>query len=158
MRSPYMPTTVAPNGHLPWTRRAALEYWSRSVATLSLLATSVITLGAAFQGASLAWETTLVGLGLVAALPSLWIGLARLAERRYLSRPPKGFLAAALGLDFGGIALVAAAVVLLQSHAADANTLMRAGGVLEGCGTALLVAWFVAVLAVEPCGDHMHAL
>ncbi len=34
-------------------------------------------------------EATIVGLGLVAALPRAWIGLARLAEKRYLSRPPK---------------------------------------------------------------------
>ena len=158
MRPPCMPTTVALDGHLPWTRRVALEYWSRSVSTLSLFATSVVALTAAFHGSPLPWDTALAGLALVGALPAVWVALARLAERRYLSRPPKGFLAAALGLDCGGVLLVAVAVTLLQSHAVDAGALLRAGGVLEGCGTALLVAWFVAVIAVEPCGDHMHGL
>jgi hypothetical protein len=158
MRPLLMPSPVTANGRLPWTRRVALDYWSRSVAMLSLLATSVITLAAAFRGAPPDWDSTLLGLVLVAALPGLWIALARLAERRYLSRPPKPFLAAALGFAFGGVALVAAAVVLLQSQAADADSLMAAGGALEACGTVLLGAWFVAVLAVRPSGDHMHSL
>jgi hypothetical protein len=158
MRPLLMPSPVAAGGRLPWTRRVALEYWSRSISMLSLLATSVIAFAAAFRGSFVDWDSTLLGLGLVAALPGLWIAVARIAERRYMSRPPKRFLAAALGLDFGGIALVAAAVVLLQSHGADAGSLMRAGGVLEGCGTVLLGAWFVAVIAARPSGDHMHGL
>lgn len=153
-----MLTAVTANGRLFWTRRTALEAWSRSIGTLSLVATSAIALGAAFQGISEAWEATLLGLALVAALPALWIGLTRLAERRYLSRPPKGFLAAALGFDFGGIALVAVAVVLLQSETSYAGTMLTAGSVLEGFGTLLLFAWFLGVVAVEPNGDHMHSL
>ncbi|HQQ77955.1 MAG TPA: hypothetical protein PLB01_11420 [Thermoanaerobaculia bacterium] len=140
------------------TRRAALEFWSRSVSTFSLFATSVVALTTAFHGAPFPLDTALEGLALVGVLPAVWVALARLAERRYLSRPPKAFLAASLGLDCGGLLLVAAAIALLQSHALDAGTLLRAGGVLEGCGTVLLVAWFVAVLAVEPSGDHMRGL
>ena len=153
-----MPTAVSASGRPPWTRRTALEAWSRAIGLLSLVATGVIALGAAFQGLEGSWEHTLLGLALVSALPVLWIALTRIAERRYLSRPPKRFLAAALGLDFGGIALVVLAVVLLQSQTSDAEPMLRAGGVLEGCGTLLLAAWFVAVLAVEPGGDHMRSL
>ncbi|HEY3350751.1 MAG TPA: hypothetical protein VGM13_13325 [Thermoanaerobaculia bacterium] len=153
-----MPNADSASGRFPWTRRTALEYWSRSVSTFSLFATSVVALTSAFHGAPLPLDTALAGLALVGLLPVVWVALARLAERRYLSRPPKGFLAAALGFGCGGVLLVAVAVALLQSRAVDAGTLLRAGGVLEGCWTALLVAWFVAVLAVEPCGDHMHGL
>jgi hypothetical protein len=153
-----MPTAVTGSRRLPWTRRRALEAWSRSIGTLSMVATGAIALGAAFQGIPDAWEVTLLGLALVSALPLLWIGLTRLAEKRYLSRPPKRFLATALGFDFGGIALVATAVVLVQSETSDVRTMLTAGGVLEGCGTLLLLAWFLAVLAVEPGGDHMHSL
>jgi len=153
-----MANDVTPEVRLPWTRRTALEAWNRSIGTLSLLATGAIALGAAFQGMSGAWEVTFLGLALVLALPALWIGLARVAERKYLSRPPKRFLAAALGVDFGGIALVAAAVVLLQSRPSSAATMLTAGGVLEGFGTLILLAWFFAVLVVEPNRDHMHSL
>ncbi len=158
MRPLYMPTSVTVAGHFPWTRRVALEFWSRTIAMLSLLATSTIALGAAFQGLSGALEYTLIGLALVSALPVLWITLARFAEKRYLSRPPKQFLAAALGFDVSGIALVAAAVVLLQSQTSYAASLFTAGGFLEGCGTLLLVLWFVAARVVAPTGDHMHSL
>ena len=99
---------------------------------LSLLATSAIALGAAFQGIGEGLEYTLFGLALVSALPVLWITLARIAERRYLTRPTKGFLAAALGFDVGGIALVAGAVLLLQSETSEAAPLLTAGGLLEG--------------------------
>ncbi len=125
---------------------------------LSLLATSTIALGAAFQGISGTLPYTLFGLALVSALPVLWITLARFAERRYLTRPPKRFLAAALGFDVGGIALVAAAVVFLQSQASEAASVFAAGGVLEGCGTLLLLLWFVAARIAAPTGDHMHSL
>lgn len=151
-------TTTFAAGRTLWTRHAALEAWSRTIGLLSLVATGVISLGAAFQGLSAAWQYSLLGLGLVTVVPLLWIRLARFAERRYMSRPPKGFLAAALGLDFGGIALVALAVVLLQARTADAAWLLTAGELLEGCGTVVLGAWFVTVLAVEPCGDHMNTL
>jgi hypothetical protein len=153
-----MPKRVSGSGRLPLTRRTALEFWSRSIAMLSLLATSTIAFGAAFQGISGALPYTILGLVLVSALPLLWIGLARLAERRYLTRPPKGFLAAALGFDVGGITLVAAAVVLLQSETSEAASIFTAGGVLEGCGTLLLVFWFLAARIVAPTGDHMHSL
>jgi membrane protease YdiL (CAAX protease family) len=153
-----MPIAVSSNGRFPWTRRAALEFWSRAIAILSLLATGAIALGAAFRGLSGTLPYTLVGLGLVLALPMLWITLARIAERRYLTRPSKGFLAAALGLDVGGTALVAAAVVLLQPEASQAASVFTAGGVLEGCGTVLLVLWFVAACVIAPTGDHMHSL
>jgi uncharacterized membrane protein len=153
-----MPKTDASCGRFPGTRHAALEFWSRCIAFLSLVATGVIALGAAFQGISRAWRYTFLGLALVIALPSLSIALARLAERRYLSRPSKRFLAAALGLDVGGIALVAAGVVLLQSETSSAAPLFTAGGVLAGCGTMLLVMWFVAAMAVAPTSDHMHSL
>src|SRR5512140_270938 len=158
MRPPSMPTPVTAAGHLPWTRRVALDFWSRSIAMLSLVATSTIALGAAFQGISGALEYTLIGLGLVSALPVLWITLARFAERQYLTRPPKRFLAAALGFDVGGIALVAAAVVLLQSQTSYAASMFTAGGLLEGCGTLLLLVWFGAARVLSPTGDHMHSL
>jgi hypothetical protein len=153
-----MPNRVADSGHFPLTRRAALASWSRCIATLSLLATGAIALGAAFQGISGSLEYTLLGLVLVSALPLLWIALARVAERRYLTRPSKGFLAAALGFDVGGIALVAWAVVLLQSETSEAAPMFTAGGVLEGCGTLLLLFWFVVARVVAPTGDHMHSL
>lgn len=158
MWPPRMRPAVPANGRLRWTRRTALGLWSRSIGLLSLLATGAIALGAAFQGIADAGKETLLGLALVAALPALWIGLTKLAEKRFLSRPPKGFLAAALGIDFGGIALVAAAVVLLQSQAVNAGALMTAGGFLEGCGTVLLLGWFVGVVVAKPVGDHMHSL
>lgn len=158
MQPPRMPKTVSASGRIPWTRRAALEYWSRCIGMLSLLATSTIALGAAFQGITGTLSYTLLGLALVSALPILWITLARFAERRYLARPSKRFLAAALGFDVGGIALVAAAVVLLQSQASEAAPVFTAGGVLEGCGTLLLLLWFVGARVVAPTGDHMHAL
>ena len=125
---------------------------------LSLLATSAIALGAAFQGIGEGLEYTLFGLALVSALPVLWITLARIAERRYLTRPTKGFLAAALGFDVGGIALVAGAVLLLQSETSEAAPLLTAGGLLEGLGTLLILLWFVAARIVAPTGDHMHSL
>ncbi len=158
MQPPQMPAAVSADGRFPRTRHAALEFWIRCVASLSLLATGAIALGAAFQGVSGAWRYTLFGLALVVALPSLSIALARIAESRYLSRPPKRFLAAALGLDVGGIALVAAAVVLLQSETSHAAPMFAAGSVLEGCGTLLVLLWFVAVMAVAPTSDHMHSL
>lgn len=158
MRPWRMPTTVSTNGRLPWTRRNALDFWSRSIGALSLVATGAIALGAAFQGTEGAPDYTIFGLGLVLALPVLWIAIARLAEKRYLSRPPKRFLATALGLDAGGIVLVAASVLLIQSQALDAASIFTAGGLLEGCGTLLLLVWFVAVRLVAPTDDHMHAL
>jgi hypothetical protein len=155
-----MPKAVSASGRFPWTRRAALEYWSRCVGTLSLTATGAIALGAAFQGISGGMDLryTLLGLGLVLALPVLWITLARVAERRYLTRPPKGFLAAALGLDVSGIALVAGAVILLQAESSEAAPIFAAGGVLEGCGTLMILLWFVGACVVAPTGDHMHSL
>ena len=153
-----MPTSVSSSGRFAFTRRTALAFWTRCIAMLSLLATSAIALGAAFQGISGGLEYTFLGLGLVAALPVLWITLARFAEKRYLTRPPKGFLAAALGFDVGGIALVAGAVILLQSETSEAASLLRAGSVLEGCGTILLLLWFVAARVVAPTADHMHSL
>lgn len=152
------PKAIFAAGRLPLTRRVALEYWNRCIGMLALLATSTIALGAAFQGISGTLPYTLLGLALVSALPVLWITLARFAERRYLTRPPKKFLAAALGFDVGGIALVAWAVVLLQSETSEAAGLFKAGGVLEGCGTLLLLLWFVAARVVAPTRDHMHAL
>jgi hypothetical protein len=158
MQPSRMPTAVSASGRFPVSRRAALAFWTRCIAMLSLLATSAIALGAAFQGIGEGLEYTLLGLGLVSALPVLWITLARFAERRYLTRPTKGFLATALGFDVGGIALVAAAVVLLQSEASEAAPLFTAGGLLEGCGTLLLLSWFVAARVVAPTADHMHSL
>ncbi len=149
---------VVTSGRLPWTRRVALEYWNRCVTILSLVATSAIALAAAFRGDEVPWDVALLGTGFVLALPGLWIGLTRVAERKYLTRPPKRFLAAALGLDFGGIALVAAGIALLQAPPADAAPLLTAGGAVEGVVTALFLAWFLAVRAVEPCGDHMQGL
>jgi hypothetical protein len=125
---------------------------------LSLLATTAIALAAAFQGITLVWQYTILGLGFVAALPCLSIALARVAERRYLTRPSKPFLAAALGLDVGGITLVAAAVILLQSETSYAAPMFAAGGVLEGCGTLLLLLWFVAARVVASTNQHMRAL
>jgi hypothetical protein len=153
-----MPKSVSGSGRLPLTRRAALEFWSRCIAMLSLLATSTIALGAAFQGISGTLPHTLVGLALVSALPALWITLARFAERRLFSRPPKRFLSASLGLDVGGIALVTAAVVLLQAKTSHAASLFAAGELLEGCGTLLLLLWFLAARIAAPTSDHMHAL
>jgi Kef-type K+ transport system membrane component KefB len=153
-----MPTAVTANGRHPWTRRTALRAWSRSIETLSLVGASAIALGAALQGISDGWEVTLLGFALVLALPALWIGLTRLAEKRFLRRPPKHFLAAALGVDVGGVALVATAVVLLQSETSYAATILTAGGVLQACATLLLLAWFLAVLAVRPASDHMSTL
>jgi hypothetical protein len=158
MQPPRMPRADTPSGRFPRSRHAALEFWSRSVAFLSILATAAIALGAAFQGIRGPWHYTLLGLGLVVTLPFLSIALARLGERRYLVRPSRKFLAAALGLDVGGIALVAAAVVLLQSQTSDAAPMFTASGVLEGCGTLLLLLWFVAAMAVAPTSDHMHSL
>ena len=158
MQPPQTPKPITSSGRFPRTRHAALEFWSRCIASLSLVATAAIALGAAFQGIGGPWGYTLLGLTLVVALPFLSIALARLAERRYLVRPPKKFLAAALGLDVGGVALVAAAVILLQSQTSNAAPMFTAGGVLEGCGTMLLVMWFVAAAAVAPTSDHMHSL
>ena len=158
MQPPRMPTAASTSGRFPQSRHAALEFWSRCVASLSLLATAAIALGAAFQGIGGPWRYTLLGLALVVGLPFLSIALARLAERRYLVRPPKKFLAAALGLDVGGIALVAAAAVLLQSETSHAAPMFAAGSVLEGCGTLLVLLWFVAAMAVAPTSDHMHSL
>jgi hypothetical protein len=158
MQPPDAPKTATSKGRLPWTRRVALEFWSRCIGILSLLATGAIALGAAFQGIAVAWQYTVLGLALVAAVPCLSIVLARVAERRYLTRPPKSFLAAALGFDVGGITLVAAAVVLLQSETSNAASMFAAGGVLEGCGTLLVLFWFVAVRIVASTDEHMHAL
>jgi hypothetical protein len=153
-----MTTAVTATRRFPWTRRAALKAWNRAIETLSLVATSAIFLAAAFQGISDTWEIILLGLAFVLALPALWVGLTRLAERRFLRRPPKPFLAAALGFDAGGIVLVAAAFVLLQSETSYAGTMLTAGGVLEGCGTLLMLGWFLAVLAVKSNGDHIPTL
>lgn len=152
-----MLSSVTAIGHLPWTRRNALEAWNRSIGTLSLVATGTIALGAAFHGLSETWDEALLGVGLVAVVPTLWVSVTRLAERRYFSRPPKRFLAAVLGFDLGGIALVAAAVTMLQSDVETAK-LLTAGGLLEGCGTLLVLAWFAGVLAVAPGNEHMHPL
>jgi hypothetical protein len=153
-----MPTAVTAVERPPWTRRAALKAWNRSIETLSLVATGAIAVSAAFRGISNSWEVTLLGLALVSALPAFWIGLARLAERRFLSRPPKTFLAAAFGFDVGGMLLVALAVVLLPFETSDAGTVLKAGGVLEGCGTLLLLAWFLMVLALAPKSEELHSL
>jgi hypothetical protein len=158
MQPPQMPKAASTSGRFPWSRHAALEFWSRCIASLSLLATAAIALGAAFQGIGGPWRYTLLGLALVVALPFLSIALARIAERRYLARPSKKFLAAALGLAVSGITLVAAAVVLLQAQTSDAAPMFAAGGVLEGCGTLLLLLWLVASMAVAPTSDHMHSL
>jgi hypothetical protein len=155
-----MPSSELSGGQPPLSRREALEFWSRAVGYLSLAATGAIALGAAFQDISggMDLEYTLLGLGLVTALPVLWIALARFAERRYLTRPPARYIAAALGFDVSGIALVAGAVVLLQAETSAAAPVFAAGGVLEGCGTLLLLLWFLATRLVAPSSDHMHAL
>jgi nucleoside recognition membrane protein YjiH len=153
-----MPRAVSTSGRLPLTRRAALEFWSRCIATLSLVATSTIALGAAFLGISSTLSDTLVGLALVSALPFLWITLARFAEKRLFSRPTKRFLSASLGLDASGIVLVSAAVVLLQANTSHAASIFAVGEVLEGCGTLLLLLWFLAARIAAPTSDHMHPL
>jgi nucleoside recognition membrane protein YjiH len=153
-----MPRAVSTSGRLPVTRRAALEFWSRCIATLSLVATSTIALGAAFLGISGTLPDTLVGLALVSALPFLWITLARFAEKRLFSRPTKRFLSASLGLDASGIVLVSAAVVLLQANTSHAASIFAVGEVLEGCGTLLLLLWFLAARIAAPTSDHMHPL
>ena len=158
MQPPRMARAVSTSGRLPLTRRAALESWSRCIATLSLVATSTIALGAAFLGISGALPDTLVGLALVSALPVLWITLARFAEKRLFSRPTKRFLSASLGLDASGIVLVSAAVVLLQAKTSQAASIFAVGEVLEGCGTLLLLLWFLAARIAAPTGDHMHPL
>jgi hypothetical protein len=153
-----MPKEVSTSGRFPSTRRAALQFWSRCIGMLSLLATSAIALGAAFHGSSGTLPYTLVGLAFVSVLPVLWITLARFAEKRLFSRPPKRFLSASLGLDAGGIVLVSAAVVLLQANTSHAASVFAVGEVLEGCGTLLLLLWFLAARIAAPAGDHMHAL
>jgi len=158
MQPPHMLKAVTASGRFPWTRRAALQYWSRCIAMLSLLATSTIALGAAFQGISGTLAYTLVGLSLVSVVPVLWITLMRFAEKRLFSRPPKRFLSASLGLDAGGIVLVSAAVVLLQAKTSQAASIFAVGEVLEGCGTLLLLLWFLAARIAAPTGDHMHPL
>lgn len=158
MQPPRMPMAASASGRTFRTRRAALEFWSRTIAILSLLATSAIALGAAFQGSSGNFPYTLLGLALVSVLPVLWIALARFAEKRLFSRPPKRFLSASLGLDAGGIILVAAAVLLLQAKTSQAASIFAAGEVLEGCGTLLLLLWFLVARIAAPTDDHMHAL
>lgn len=158
MQSPRPPEGIYGRERFRWTRRTALQFWSRGIALLSLLATSAIALGAAFHGLLGTLTYTLLGLALVLALPALWITVARIAERRYFARPPKRFLAAVLGFDVSGVALVAAAVLLLQSETVPAASVFTAGGVLEGCGTLLLLLWFAAARLVAPTGHHMLSL
>ncbi len=157
---PQMRTNVPINGRAPWTRRTALALWSRCVGALSLVATGAIALGVASQGIESEDDVQdmLLGLGLVLALPTLWIALTRFAEKRYLARPPKRFLAAALGLAVGGIALVAAAVALPLTEPSQVASIFRAGGALEALGTVLLLLWYAVIRVVAPTSDHMHAL
>ncbi len=159
MRPRLMRTTVPANGGPAWTRRnrpRLLEPLHRS----SLLGRDRRDRARSrLPGNERAPRITRsLGLGLVLALPVLWIAIARLAEKRYLSRPPKRFLATALGFDAGGIVLVVASVLLIQSQSLDAASIFAAGGVLEGCGTLLLLVWFLLVWVAAPTADHMHAL
>lgn len=127
-----------------------------AVATTALLETAVVALGAAFPPAAGhpdAGVSTLRVLAVAAALPLLFLALARLADSKYQRRPTKAFQAWHFGLYLAGTALVSAGFLRHQANLDPAEPLLTAGEVLLGAAALIFAGWIVGVILFTPAED-----
>jgi hypothetical protein len=127
-----------------------------AVATTALVETAVIALGAAFPAAAGhrgADVSTLRVLAVAAALPLLFLALARFAESKYQRRPTKAFQATHFGLYLAGTALVSAGFLRHQANLDPAKPLLAAGEILLGAAALIFAGWIVGVILCTPPED-----
>jgi hypothetical protein len=141
---------------LPWTRSKALRFWMVAVATTALLETAVVALGAAFPAAAghrEAGVSILRVLAVAAALPLVFLALARFAESKYQRRPSKAFQAWHFGLYLTGTALASAGFLRHQANLDPAEPLLAAGEILLGAAALIFAGWIVGVILCTPAED-----
>jgi hypothetical protein len=142
---------------LPRTRSETFRFGVKVVATTALLETALVALGAAFPAApaarSVGGDSPLRVLALAAALPLALVGLARLVETRYQTRPPKAFQAWQFSLFLLGMALVSAGFLRRQANLDPFRPLFAAGEILLGTAAVLFAAWIAAVILCTPVED-----
>lgn len=126
------------------------------VATTALLETAVVALGAALPAAVGHREggaSTLRVLAVAAALPLLFLALARFAESRYQRRPSKAFQILHFGLYLAGTALVSSGFLRHQANRDPAEPLLAAGEILVGAAALIFAVWIVGVILFTPAED-----
>jgi uncharacterized membrane protein len=150
---------VTGSTRLPRTRYEALRFWMLAVASTALLETTVVAFGAAFPAASSHHdemaEPTLRVLAVAAILPTLFLSLARFAEKKYQRRPPKALQAWQFGLYLAGTVLVSAGFLRHQANLDPSAPLLLAGELHLGAATILFAAWLASVLLCTPTEDFL---
>lgn len=127
-----------------------------AVTTTALVETAVVALGGAFPAAAGNREggaPTLRVLAVAAALPLLFLALARLAESKYQRRPSKAFQAWHFGLYLTGTALVSAGFLRHQANLDPSAPLLAAGEILLGAAALIFAGWIVGVMLCTPAED-----
>jgi hypothetical protein len=127
-----------------------------AIATTALVETALVALGAAFPSAAAHRaddQTILRILAVAAALPLLFLVLARVAESRYQRRPSKGFQISQFIVYLCGTALVSAGFLRHQANLDPAEPLLAAGELLLGAAACLFVAWMAGVVLCTPPED-----
>jgi hypothetical protein len=140
---------------LPRTRSQAFHFWMLAVATTALVETALVALGAAFPSAAHreGGPSTLRILAIAAALPLLFLVLARVAESKYQRRPSKAFQISQFSFYLSGTALVSAGFLRHQANLDPAEPLVSAGEILLGAAACLFAAWIASVILCTPAED-----
>lgn len=140
----------------PRTRSEAFHFWMLAIATTALVETALVALGAAFPSVASHRDgdrSTLRILAIAAALPLLFLVLARVAESKYQRRPSKGFQVCQFLVYLSGTALVSAGFLRHRANLDPAAPLVAAGELLLGAAACLLVAWMASVVLCTPAED-----
>ena len=128
-----------------------------AIATTALVETGLVALGAAFPSAAAlrdGEEPTLRILAVAAALPLMFLALARVAEKKYQRRPSKVFQVWQFSVYLCGTALVSAGFLRRQANLDPAAPLVAAGEILLGAAACLFVAWMASVVLCTPAEDE----
>jgi len=140
----------------PRTRTEAFHFWMLAIATTALVETALIALGAAFPSAAAHREggqSNLRTLAIAAALPLLFLVLARVADGKYQRRPSKAFQVWQFSFYLSGTALVSAGFLRHQANLEPAAPLITAGEILLGAAACLFAAWIASVILCTPPED-----